>query len=218
MWWELKHKQQKMPKARANINVYSSARFSGLIFEDEMICIPRTSRYVKGIKAKTAEDAESTSEHERIQQYAIFRFCFWTRNDMYTTNCQVCGTKSSRNSRRCRKHEGTSTYTAVRDFPVWFLKTKCYVHHELLGMWWELKHKQQKMSKARANMNVHSSTRYSRLIFEDEMIFIPRTARYVVRNQAETADDAESTSEHQRIQQFAIFRFFSDFVVFDGFI
>ena len=37
---------------------------------------------------------------------------------MYTTNCQVCGTKSSRNSRRCRKHGRTSTYTAVRDVPV----------------------------------------------------------------------------------------------------
>ena len=35
----------------------------------------------------------------------------------------------------------------------------------------------------------------------------PRTARYVVRNQAETAEDAESTSEHERIQQYAIFRF-----------
>ena len=36
------------------------------------------------------------------------------------------------------------------------------------------------------------------------MICIPRTARYVVRNQAETAEDAESTGEHQRIQQYAI--------------
>ena len=51
-----------------------------------------------------------------------------------------------------------------------------------------------------------------------DVICIPRTARYVVRNQAETAEDAESTSEHQRIQQYAIFRFFPDFVVFDGFI
>ena len=43
--------------------------------------------------------------------------------DMYTTNCQVCGTKSSRNSRRCRKHERTSTYTAILDVPVlaWIL-------------------------------------------------------------------------------------------------
>ena len=39
-------------------------------------------------------------------------------------------------------------------------------------------------------------------------------ARYVVRNQAETAEDAESTSELQRIQQYAIFRFSPDFVVF----
>ena len=43
-------------------------------------------------------------------------------------------------------------------------------------------------------------------------------ARYVVRIQAETAEDTESTGEHQRIQQHAIFRFFPDFVVFDGFI
>ena len=41
---------------------------------------------------------------------------------------------------------------------------------------------------------------------------------YVVRNQAETAEDAESTGEHQRIQQHAIFGFFPDFVVFDGFM
>ena len=34
MWYEIKQKQQKMPKARANITVYSSRRFSGssLIF------------------------------------------------------------------------------------------------------------------------------------------------------------------------------------------
>ena len=43
-------------------------------------------------------------------------------------------------------------------------------------------------------------------------------ARYVVRNQAETAEDAERTGEHHRIQQRAIFRFFPHFAVFDGFI
>ena len=101
------------------MNVYSSTRFSGLIFEDEMIYLPRTARYVVRNQAKTAEDAE----------------------------------------------------------------------------------------KARANINIYSSTRFSGLIFEDEMISIPRTARYVVQNQAKTAEDAESTSEHQRIQQYAIFRF-----------
>ena len=37
MWYDLEHKQQKMPKARANIYVYSSTLFSGWIFEDEMI-------------------------------------------------------------------------------------------------------------------------------------------------------------------------------------
>ena len=41
---------------------------------------------------------------------------------------------------------------------------------------------------------------------------------YVVRNQAETAEDSESTGEHHRIQQQAILRFFPHFVVFDGFI
>ena len=53
-----------------------STRFSGLIFEGEMICIPRTARYVVRNQAETAEDAKSTSEHLRIQQYAIFRFNF----------------------------------------------------------------------------------------------------------------------------------------------
>ena len=86
-------------------------------------------------------------------------------------------------------------------------------------MWYEINQKQQKMPKARANINVCSSTLFSGLIYEDEMICIPRTARYVIRFKAEAAEeDAESTSEHQRIQQYAIFRVFPDFVVFDGFI
>ena len=76
MWYEIKQEQQKMPNARANMNVYSSTRFFGLIFEDEMICIARTARYLTGIKAETAEDAESTSEHQRIQKYAVFRINF----------------------------------------------------------------------------------------------------------------------------------------------
>ena len=61
-----------MPKARANIYAYSSTLFSGLIFEEEMICIPRTARYVVRNQAETAEDAESMSEHQRIQQYSLF--------------------------------------------------------------------------------------------------------------------------------------------------
>ena len=65
-----------MPKARVNMNVYSTTRFSGLFFEDEMVCIPRTVKYAERNRAETAEDAESTSEHQRIQQYAIFRFKF----------------------------------------------------------------------------------------------------------------------------------------------
>ena len=65
-----------MPEARANINVKCSTRLSGLIYEDEMICIPRTARYVVRNRVETAEDATSTSEHQRIMQYAIFRFNF----------------------------------------------------------------------------------------------------------------------------------------------
>ena len=119
MWHEIKCKWQKMPKARANIYVYSyvysSTQFSGLIFEDEMICIPRTAY------SRRCQKDERTSTYTALR---YFRFSFWRWNDMYTTNCQVCGTKSSRNSRRCRNHERTSTYTAVRDFPVfpWFCR------------------------------------------------------------------------------------------------
>ena len=54
------------------------------------------------------------------------------------------------------------------------------------------------MPKARASIYVYSSTLFSISVFKDEMICVPRTARYVVRNQAETAQDAESTGEHQR--------------------
>ena len=151
-----------MPNSWANINLYSSAGISGLIFENEktvpyddtrnsttwcswsishdVVCIRRTARYVVPNQAETAEDAKSTSEHQCIKQCANFRFNIWRRKtctvwwyqeinhmmfmidltwcDMYTTNCEVCGTKSSRNSRRCQKHERTSTYTAVREFPV----------------------------------------------------------------------------------------------------
>ena len=121
-----------------------------------------------------------------------------TWRDMYTTNCQVCDTKSSRNSRRCRKHERISTYTAVRDFPVYFLKTKklyrmICTKNDLKWMICQV-------------CDTKSTTLCSWSISHD-VICIPRTARYVIRNQAETAEDAESTSEYLRIQQYAIFRF-----------
>ena len=58
----------------------------------------------------------------------------------------------------------------------------------------------------------------SRSLRSLDMTSIPRAARYVVRNQAETAEDAEGTGEHHRIPQHAIVRFFPDFVLFDGFI
>ena len=86
-------KQQKMPKARANINVYSSARISVLIFEHE-----------------------KTVWYEELNHMMFMIDLTWC--DMYTTNCEICGTKSSRNRRRWRKHERTSTYTAVRHLPI----------------------------------------------------------------------------------------------------
>ena len=70
--------------------------------------VPGTARYVQN-QAESAEDAESTSEPVRIQQYAIFRIIFWrrqnctvtklyrmicTKND--TRNCLVCDTKSTK--------------------------------------------------------------------------------------------------------------------------
>ena len=67
------------------MNVYSSTRFSGSVFEHEMICIPRTARYVVRNQAETA-------------RYVV-------RNQAETED-------------RYRKHERTSTYTAVRDVPV----------------------------------------------------------------------------------------------------
>ena len=117
--------------------------------------------------------------------------------DMYTTNCQACDTKSSRNSVRCRKHERTSTYTALRDFSAYFLKTKkLYRMCTKNDLNWMICHV----------CDTKSTTLCSWLIPHD-VICMPRTARYVIRNQAETAEDAESTSEHLRIQQYAIFRF-----------
>ena len=38
MWYQIKQKQEKMAKARANINVYSSTPSSDFILEDEMRC------------------------------------------------------------------------------------------------------------------------------------------------------------------------------------
>ena len=88
-----------MPKARANINVYSSARISGFIFE-----------------------CEKTVWYQELNHMMLMIDLTWC--DLYTTNCEICGTKSSRNRSRCRKHERTSTYTAVRHLPISFLRTK----------------------------------------------------------------------------------------------
>ena len=98
------------------------------------------------------EDAESTREHIRIQlriqQYAIFRFNFRRRNDMYTTNCI---------QQKMPKGRANIYVYSITLFPVQFLKMKWYVYHELPGMWCEIKQKQQKVPKARTNINVYST-------------------------------------------------------------
>ena len=88
MWCEIKQKQQKMPKARANITVYSSTRFSG----SSLILSCLTVLFSCGIvysRVKRTPDSEKK------------KTCI-----------------SSRNTRRCRKHGRTSTYTAARHLPV----------------------------------------------------------------------------------------------------
>ena len=127
----------------------------------DTVCIPRTASYLVPNQAETAEDAESTSEHQRIQQYAMFRFNSWRRNDTYTTNCEVCDTNYS---------------------------------------------KQQKMPKARANINAYSSTRCSGLILENEMICTPRTARYVIRIKANSrrCQKHERTSTYTAVREFPV--------------
>ena len=117
MWYQIKQKQQKMPKARA-INVYSSARISGLIFEHE-----------------------KTVWYQELNNMMCMIDLTWC--DMYTTNCEIY-------------------------------------------MWYQIKQKQEKMPKARPNINVYSSTPSTGLILEDEMICIPRTARYVIRIEAKS--------------------------------
>ena len=87
-----------------------------------MICIPRTARYVVRNQAEIAEDAESTNEHQRIQLCAIFRFKFWRRNYMYTTNCQVCALRVPRGG------DATPCYASHM---IWYVKSKEGFHSHI---------------------------------------------------------------------------------------
>ena len=58
-----------MPKARANNKVYSSTPSSGLIVEDEMICIARTASYVIRVEA----NSRRCQKHERRSTYTAVR-------------------------------------------------------------------------------------------------------------------------------------------------
>ena len=68
MWYQIKQKQEKMAKARAK-KVYSSTPSSGVIVEDEMICIARTASYVKRIEA----NSRRLQKHERRSTYTAVR-------------------------------------------------------------------------------------------------------------------------------------------------
>ena len=74
MWYEIKQKQHKMPKARANINVYSSTLFSGLVFENEMNA--REEKKYVGISHQTKNQKENVGIRTR---YVYVPFCSSTR-------------------------------------------------------------------------------------------------------------------------------------------
>ena len=127
--------------------------------------------------------------------------------DMYTTNCQVCDTKSSRNSRRCRMQERTSTYTAVLDFPVYFLKTKklyrmIYTKKMILNEWtarYVIRNQPHDVSHAETERPrvKKSRRRYLSWMKVVGMIdhvwyalkMMPGTAKYVIRNQPHDVHD-----------------------------
>ena len=130
--------------------------------------------------------------------------------DMYATNCQVCDTKSSRNSTRCRKHERTSTYTAVRDFPVYILNTK----------------KLYRMICTKNDLNwmicqvcdTKSTTWCSSSISHD-VICIPRTARYVCDTKSSRNSTIyrkrERTSTYTAVRDFPVYFEYEKTVPYD---
>ena len=112
-------------------------------------------------------------EHEKTVGYEELSHVMWYVD--YTTNCEICGTKSSRNRRRCRKHERTSTYTAVRHLPVSFLKTKWYVYHELLGMWYELKQRAEDAKSTSEHLRTQQCANFRFNLWTRKNCMIPGT-------------------------------------------
>ena len=194
-WYEIKQKQHKMPKARANIYVYSSTRFSGLYFEYE-----KTVPY--DMHQKWFKLNELPGMWYQINHIMFFIDLTWY--DMYTTNCQVCMwyeiKQKQHNIPKARANiyvYGSTRFSGIfwirKNCTVWYAQKMIqiewsaryvirnqshyvhdrshmmwYVYHELPGMWYEIKQKQHKMPKAQANIYVYRSTRFSRLFFEDE--------------------------------------------------
>ena len=68
MWYEIKQKQQKMPKARANINVYSSTQCSG----SSLILSCLTVSFIYGIVYSRVKRTPE-SEKKQMSVYLIKR-------------------------------------------------------------------------------------------------------------------------------------------------
>ena len=108
------------------------------LMSHDVICIPRTARYVIRNQVWTTEGAESTSEYILIQQYAIFLLNLWRRNYMYTTNCQVRTARyvvrnqaeSAEDAESASEHQRIQQYAILR-FNFWRQKdmytTNCQV-------------------------------------------------------------------------------------------
>ena len=94
MWYEIKQKQQKMPKARANITVYSITRFSGSSLTLSCLTVPfscgivysRVKRSPESEKKHTPEyvgishQTENQKENVGIRtRYVYIPFCSSTR-------------------------------------------------------------------------------------------------------------------------------------------
>ena len=140
-WYEIKQKQYKMPKARGNIYVYSSTRFSGLFFDDE-----KTVAYDIHLKWLKLNDLPGKYV-KRNQPHDVLHRLTWC--DMYNTNCHVCDTKGT-----------TLCSWSISHVVICIPRTARQVIRN--------QQKQHKMPKARANICLYSSTWFSGLLFEDE--------------------------------------------------
>ena len=220
-------------KARANIHVYSNTLFSGKSFEDEktlpygddtrncMVCDTKSDRppcfVLRKGPSMPRRNWSIRREEPSIAIAADLRPCvthtglavstalFVLVIFMITHSSSMKGPRLNFHADRELAHPKTTYFSS-------FLQLQ-YPHVRRRRVVCRYSKKQVTPRQCWGTGIAHSC-RGNR----GEMICKPRSARYVVRYQAEMAEDAERTGEHQRTQQHAIVRFFPDFVVFDGFI